>query len=87
MALPRSAFNHKFPAKPKYWAGKIGPTDDFGGEITDTFYDAKTMRGPWAIMNPASFARHRITRDGSLGMGLGQKYEKQEDGRWLKTGG
>ena len=71
----------------KFWAGKVNATDDFGGKITDKFYDAKTWRGPWAIMNPENFAKHRITKDGSLGMGLGQEYTKQPDGKWLKTRG
>lgn len=74
-------------SQPKYWIGRIRDTDDFGVPIENIFYDAKTIRGPWAIMAPASFERHRITRDGSLGTGLGQRYERQPDGRWLKTGG
>lgn len=73
--------------KPKYWFGRVREHDDFGVPIVDIFYDAKTNRGPWAIMAPASFEKHRITRDGSLGPGLGQRYERQPDGRWLKTGG
>ena len=72
---------------PKYWSGRVRDTDDFGQPITTVFYDAKTIRGPWAIMSPASFEKHRVTRDGALGTGLGQQYTRQPDGRWLKTGG
>ena len=77
----------KLQPRPKFWCGKPPAKDDFGDVITDKFYDAKTKRGPWAIMSPANFVKHRITRDGLLGMGLGQEYTKQPDGKYLKTGG
>jgi hypothetical protein len=38
--------------------------------------------GPWAIMSEASWQRKGI---GRTGIGFGQKYEKQEDGKWLKV--
>lgn len=68
----------------KYWMGTISANDDFGDKIEDTFYDAKTLQGPWAIMTPKSF---RLKSYGTLGTGFGQKYEKQADGKWLKTEG
>lgn len=68
----------------KYWQGTIGQHDDLGGVITDTFYDAKTVMGPWGIMNPSNWRIHGVGRTGT---GFGQKYEKQDDGRWLKTEG
>jgi hypothetical protein len=68
----------------KYWAGSPGSKDDFGGPIHETFYDGKTMQGPWAIMNASNWRLHGCQK---LGTGYGQKYEKQDDGRWLKTAG
>lgn len=67
-----------------YWHGTIGAKDDFGAEIEDTFYDGKTRHGPWAIMNPHSFYRYGLGRTGT---GMAQKYERQDDGRWLKVEG
>lgn len=68
---------------PKYWMSGLEPADDFGIPITDTFYDGKTALGPWAIMTPRSWRQYC----GKVGTGYGQKYEKQADGRWLKTEG
>lgn len=67
---------------PVYWCGEIGPHDDMGNPIGDTFIDGATGRG-WAIMSPST---HRMYGRG-LGTGLGQKYERQADGRWLKVEG
>lgn len=68
---------------PTYWTGTIKQFDDFGYPIIDKFIDGKTFRGPWAIMTP--HAHDQWGR--GLGTGKGQLYEKQEDGRWLKTQG
>jgi hypothetical protein len=68
----------------KYWAGSPNSKDDFGLVISRAFIDGKTIHGPWAIMTPSSWRAHGI---GRLGTGYGQKYEKQADGRWLKTKG
>jgi hypothetical protein len=68
----------------RYWMGdNINQKDDFGRPITDEFIDGKTRLGPWAIMSPTT---HRIQGMG-LGMGRGQRYRKQEDGRWIKVEG
>ena len=67
----------------KYWTGDVGTEDDFGANIRDEFIDGKTRRGPWAIMTPSSW---RI-RGVGLGIGQGQRYKKQPDGRWLKVEG
>jgi hypothetical protein len=69
----------------RYWIGDVGLLDDFGDRITDTFYDAKSSLGPWGIMTPKSWLEHRASA--RLGTGFGQKYQQQEDGRWLKTEG
>lgn len=63
--------------------------DDFGVPFThaqgEVVYDAKTRLGPWATMTATSFHRHT---SGSLGVGLGQKYVRDEHGQlWLTSGG
>lgn len=72
----------------KYWCGPVPEKDDFGcpikHEVGGVFYDAKTDSGPWAIMAPCSWA---FDGYGKLGLGFGQKYEMQQDGRWLKVEG
>jgi hypothetical protein len=67
----------------KYWLGRPPKVDDFGKTIYDIFIDGKTARGPWAFMTPLSFQFFGI----GLGTGLGQKYKKQNDGKWLKIEG
>lgn len=71
-------------SKPRYWMGQISPKDDFGVAIDDVFYDGMTAMGPWAIMTPKSWRAYGI---GQTGLGRAQRYEKQDDGRWLKVEG
>lgn len=71
-------------AQKKYWLSPVGAVDDFGLKITDTIYDGKTTLGPWALMSQASWNQYGI---GRVGLGYGQKYKKQSDGRWLKVEG
>ena len=63
--------------------------DDFGQPIHHTtgevLYDAKTVHGPWALMTESSWKRNRASS--RLGVGMGQKYRLQADGRWLKVEG
>lgn len=78
--------------KPKYWMGTVPDVCDlstpedlpgYHDPVDKVFVDGKTRIGPWANM---CMKCHR--RDGfGLGLGKGQKYEKQEDGKWLKTAG
>jgi len=70
----------------KYWLGSLGETDDFGEKYGKVMYDAKTVMGPWANMSEKSFKKVGCGAT-ALGLGLGQKYEKQPDGRWLKVDG
>ena len=77
----------KYVAPPKYWSGKVKDQDDMGRDIEDEFIDGKTATGPWAIMTPKSWAMYGITKDNSCGEGIGQRYKKQPDGRWLKVEG
>lgn len=76
--------SHINEAAEKYWMGTVPSKDDFGDTITDEFIDGKTKFGPWATMSPKSF---KTNGTGKLGNGLGQKYKKQEDGKWLKVEG
>ncbi len=68
----------------RYWMGDVGADDDFNEPIDDTFYDGATIMGPWGIMTPRSWRRVGC---GRVGLGFAQKYEKQDDGRWLKVEG
>ena len=65
------------------WCGPVPQEDDFGFPVIDEFIDGKTIMGPWAIMCPHSHAMNGV----GLCTGLGQRYEKQDDGRWLKVEG
>jgi len=71
-----------------YWLSPLGGFDDFDSPYDFTvgavMYDAKTVYGPWANMTQESFEKHAI---GYLGTGYGQKYQMQDDGKWLKVGG
>ena len=69
---------------PRYWLSPVGTNDDFGVPITNTIIDGRTIHGSWALMTPASFAADGT---GRLGIGYGQKYVKQADGKWLKVEG
>lgn len=71
-------------AAQKYWMGSVPRIDDFHQEIKDIFIDGKTTQGPWAFMTPESWEKEGV---GKLGLGLGQKYQKQENGKWLKIEG
>lgn len=72
--------------QPVYWLSPVGGRDDFGSVIGDTIIDGKTTMGLWALMTPASWAQHSGT-EGKLGLGRGQRYVKQPDGKWLKVEG
>lgn len=69
-----------------YWLSPVGERDDFNmpidHEVGGIIIDGKTVMGPWALMSPSAF---RAYGTGRLGLGLGQKYEKQADGKWLKV--
>jgi hypothetical protein len=70
--------------KARYWLSPVGKFDDFDHEIENCIIDGRTKYGPWALMTPTSWLIHGI---GRLGLGLGQKYVKQPDGKWLKVEG
>lgn len=54
-------------------------------ELKNVFYDAVTKHGPWAIMCPSC---HNLGPGlGKVGSGVGQKFERQPDGSFVKTEG
>lgn len=67
-----------------YWTGAVVKCDmclrSFAGE--DKMFDAATAYG-WANLCERCFRDHGR----GLGTGRGQRYERQNDGRWLKTAG
>lgn len=71
--------------KPVYWAGPISHCDVCRTPFEKVFYDAKTNGGPWACMCPS--CQNLGPGLGKTGLGIGQKYELQSDGKWLKTEG
>lgn len=71
-----------------YWLGPVHDLDDLGNPIHDEFIDGAISReaggnGAWAMMTPEV---HRSVGIG-LGVGRGQHYKRQADGRWLKVAG
>lgn len=48
-------------------------------KIKDTFIDGRTKIGPWACMCQTCHKRHGA----GLGLGVGQKFKRQDDGRWI----
>jgi hypothetical protein len=66
-----------------YWLGNVPQFDDFGSLVITQFVAGKTSSGLWALMSLLSFRTHGV----GIGPGLGQRYVKQQDGRWLKMEG
>jgi hypothetical protein len=76
----------KLRKKPVYWTGHVGVVDDFGDKIKDELFDAPTIDGGrWALMTRQTWVVYGRTT--KLGTGLGQRFKKQDDGRWLKVEG
>ena len=66
----------------KFWAGSAPiECDVCRRPILVVFIDGATKSGPWANMDPACHQRIGV----GLGIGKGQRYEMQPDGRWLNT--
>lgn len=72
-------------SEPVYWLSPLGGFDDFGRPYKKVMYDAKTKQSCWANMTEESYLEHRYYN--TLGLGKGQKYELQDDGKWLKVAG
>lgn len=73
----------------RYLSAEQMTEDDFGDKFTgkpgELVYDAR-IRGHscWATMTDSSWKKHGI---GQLGLGLGQCYKRDEQGRLMKVGG
>lgn len=65
------------------WAGTPPAACDLCKRpIMRTFVDGRTTMGPWAIMCPSCRVAYGPSR---LGIGLGQKYERQSDGSFVRV--
>jgi hypothetical protein len=60
---------------------KNSPKDYFEVPYDDIMFDVKAKHGPWMTMSETSWRNHGV---GRLGIGYGQKDQKQTDGRWLR---
>lgn len=67
-----------------YWLSAVNGCDICGTPLTTEMCDIKTKQGPWGLLCMPCVKTHTT---GKLGTGLGQKYAKQPDGRWLKIAG
>ena len=64
------------------WTGQ--KTCDYCGGTADTMYDSASKEGPWAFMCPKCWEKHGF---GTLGPGIGQRYDRDQDGRFFETEG
>lgn len=70
--------------KPVYWNGSLPDVCQISKRpFNGVMYDAHIPGAGWANINHDAFVRLGC----SLGVGRGQKYELQDDGRWLCTAG
>lgn len=67
----------------KFWCGEPDPCDICSKPFTTRFTDGRTSSGQWANACVPCAKSYGM----KLGQGIGQQYDKQPDGRWLKTGG
>lgn len=74
----------KIGTKPVYWLGtEIKTCQVCSGAMSTVMYDCRVPGMGWANICHHCFTGYRC----KLGTGLGQKYKKQTDGRWLKVKG
>lgn len=64
-------------AKEKVWTGET-KCNICGKEIEDLLYDCKTICHNWAVLCPVCWSKY--------GLNIGQKYQKDESGRFVKIG-
>jgi hypothetical protein len=69
--------------KPKYWTKQLSACDFCDQPIHHKLYDGATIHRVWATMCLPCFRRHGV----GLGLGRGQEYLEQADGRWRKING
>ena len=70
----------------KTWTGIVDECDICRDKIFQSFFDAKTKMGPWALMCPDCYLDHGIR----LGEGFGQSYKLTQIGNakfWVKQQG
>ena len=73
------------PSPSKAWRGDLPDTCQlcrraFGLGHADTFIDGATRLGPWGYMCAVCHASQGL----GLGIGLGQAFRLQPDGRWAQ---
>lgn len=68
--------------RPVYWCGDVTPCNICNQTAGTIMYDAATRRG-WGWLCQLCFHGEGCR----LGTGAGQQYTKQDDGKYLKTGG
>jgi len=74
----------------KHWHGKVPTRCDICGShstVIPAFSDIKTRHGPWGIVCDACVPSASIALAPHYGVGLGQRYARQSDGRYMKTHG
>lgn len=69
--------------KGRYWLGADNECNLCQAQLTDFLIDGATRMGPWAVMCPTCHGKFGR----GLGTGLGQRYGKTAEGRWLKVAG
>lgn len=80
---------------PVYWHEDLAGSQcqTCAKSIGTTFYDMKTKKShfpfnnAWAIMCPGCALSEDGAGAGVCGIGLGQRYDRQQDGAWLLTDG
>jgi hypothetical protein len=69
--------------KQVFWTGTATHCDMCGERLLSIFIDGRTRHGPWGILCPPCHTTHGV----GLGVGRGQRYQRQDTGRWLKVEG
>lgn len=67
-----------------YWIGPAVHCDICKNPFERVMYDIKTNSGPWGLLCTPCMKAHT---NGQLGTGMGQRYHKTDDGKWLKVAG
>ena len=71
-------------AKKRFWIGSPPDACDIcAAVLVGIFIDGRTRMGPWANMCNTCHRQYGC----GLGTGCGQKYQLQDDGRWMKVAG
>lgn len=58
--------------------------DYCGKEIDDILIDGRTKTGPWATMCKSCHKKYGVNK---FGVGFGQKYKKNSEGKFIKIEG